>query len=74
MKFIEYIGGTSGSSGNCHLLTLEKMGTVIILDCGVPFKFVKALMDEVPFKVEQVILAVTHQHTDHYNKASVNII
>ncbi|WNT43848.1 putative metal-dependent hydrolase [Lactococcus phage PMBT68] len=74
MKFIEYIGGTSGSSGNCHLLTLERMGTVIVLDCGVPFKFVKSLMDEVPFKVEQVILAVTHQHTDHYNKATIKHI
>ena len=74
MKFLEYIGGTSGSSGNCHVLTLEAHNTVIILDCGVPFKFVKSLLDEVTFPIEQVVLAVTHQHQDHYNKATIKHI
>lgn len=74
MKYLEYIGGTSGSSGNCHVLTLEVQNTVIILDCGVPFKFVKSLLDEVTFPIEQVVLAVTHQHQDHYNKATIKHI
>lgn len=71
MNFIKYIGGTSGSSGNCHVLAIEQMDTVIVLDCGVPFKFVKGLLDQVEFEIKTVVLAVSHQHTDHYNKATI---
>lgn len=71
MEQIEYIGGTSGSSGNCHLLAIQSLDTVIVLDCGVPFKFVKGLIDQVTFEIKHMVVAITHQHQDHYNKATI---
>lgn len=71
MEMIEYIGGTSGSTGNCHLLAIQDLDTVVILDCGVPFKFIKGLLDQVQFEIKEVVLAITHQHKDHYNKATI---
>lgn len=66
MDFIKYINGTSGSKGNCHLLSIESSKTAILLDIGKPFNYIKGLIDELDFDIENLIILVTHHHTDHY--------
>lgn len=51
----------SGSLGNCYLF--EAKDSTLIVECGVPFKEVKAALN---FNVSQVCGAiVTHEHGDH---------
>ena len=49
----------TGSSGNCY--TLENGETVIMLDCGLPFKKLHRLAN---FRLPTAIL-LTHEHGDH---------
>lgn len=70
MDFIKYIDGTSGSSGNCHLLAIEELNTVVLLDIGVPFKTVFGYMQQIEFDIEHVVVCVTHEHTDHWKRTT----
>lgn len=74
MDFIKYIDGTSGSSGNCHLLAIEELKTVVLLDIGVPFKTVFGYMKQVEFDVEHVVVCVTHEHGDHWKRTTYDQI
>jgi len=51
----------SGSKGNCTLVEIN--GTRILLDCGVPFKFV-------PPDIYAVFISHM-QHSDHFNKTTI---
>lgn len=70
MDYIKYIDGTSGSSGNCHLLAIEELHTVILLDVGVPFKTVFSYLQQIEFTIEKVVVLVTHEHKDHWKKTT----
>lgn len=72
MQYIQYINGTSGSSGNCHLLAIEALHTVIFLDLGVPYKTVNGYMKEIDFDVEHIVVCVTHEHKDHWKATTYN--
>lgn len=53
---------STGSTGNCYVLTDHK-GDKLILDCGVP---IMAIKKACAFDVEGIVGAVcTHRHTDH---------
>ena len=53
---------SSGSSGNCHLLTASN-GETLILDCGVPISEIKKGLD---WNIRNVVgCIVSHVHSDH---------
>lgn len=52
---------SSGSSGNCYLLSSET--ETLILDCGIPIKQIKKGLD---WDISRVVgVCVTHAHADH---------
>ena len=52
----------SGSSGNCYAL-IDNEGKILLLDCGLPIKEIKAGID---FRVSDLAgCLVTHGHQDH---------
>lgn len=56
----------TGSKGNCYALK-DNDGKILLLDCGIPLKEVKAGID---FRVSDLVgCVVTHGHLDH-SKAS----
>lgn len=55
----------SNSLGNCYVL--ENKDSALIIECGVPFKYVQKVLD---FKVEKIVGAVlSHEHGDHAGRA-----
>lgn len=62
MTKLDYKIISSGSKGNCVII--EDM----MFDCGVPYKWVK----EDLYKISYLLL--THRHTDHINKMTINKI
>lgn len=58
----------SGSSGNCYLL--DSGTSILILECGVPFREIKVALDFDFSKVCGVLL--THEHQDH-SKAAIDM-
>ena len=62
MKTLNYNIIASGSSGNA-----VRIGNIMI-DCGIPFKKMKEELYKVDF------LLITHNHSDHLNKITLNHI
>lgn len=57
---IEYKIIATGSKGNAVLINNS-----ILLDCGVPFKMLQ------PYYKSLRLVLLTHEHSDHFNKATV---
>lgn len=53
---------SSGSSGNCHLLTSD-IGETLIIDCGVPVKAIKEALNWNIMGIQGAVC--THRHKDH---------
>lgn len=57
----------SGSTGNCAILK-DKIGSQIILDCGVNLNKVLIELDW----SKPIICLISHRHGDHYNAKSID--
>ena len=61
---ISFCSFSSGSSGNCYLISSEKVK--LILDVGIPGRDIFNRLDSCGIKPEEVTgIFITHEHTDH---------
>lgn len=55
---------SSSSDGNCTLVISGE--ELLLVDCGVPLKQIKAALERTDFSMEQVAgILLTHEHSDH---------